>query len=106
MLLSLLFGTLNFLLSLYLLLMFGRFILDWVQAVSRGWRPRGAMVIVAEIVYTVTDPPIKLVRRFVKPIRIGSIQLDLAFTIVIFAVLILRGPVLDGIYFAIVRSMA
>lgn len=98
MLLSLSYGTLQFLLSLYLLVMFGRFILDWVQAVSRGWRPRGAMVIVAEIAYTITDPPIKFVRRFVKPIRIGSIQLDLAFTIVIFAVLLLRNLVLPWIF--------
>ncbi len=101
MLLSLSYGTLQFLLSLYLLVMFGRFILDWVQAVSRGWRPRGAMVIVAEIAYTITDPPIKFVRRFVKPIRIGSIQLDLAFTIVIFVVLILRNAVLPAIYRAL-----
>jgi len=97
-LLSLSYGTLQFLLSLYLLVMFGRFILDWVQAVSRGWRPRGARVIVAEIAYTITDPPIKFVRRFVKPIRIGSIQLDLAFTIVIFAVLLLRNLVLPQIF--------
>ncbi len=94
----LLYGIIQFLLGLYLLVMFGRFILDWVQAVSRGWRPRGAMVIVAEIVYTITDPPIKFVRRFVKPIRLGAIQLDLAFTIVIFAVLILREGVVPAIF--------
>lgn len=94
----LLYGIIQFLLGLYLLVMFGRFILDWVQAVSREWRPRGAMVVVAEIVYTITDPPIKFVRRFVKPIRLGAIQLDLAFTIVIFAVLILREGVVPAIF--------
>ncbi|GMA27319.1 YggT family protein [Arenivirga flava] len=94
----LLYGIIQFLLGLYLLVMFGRFILDWVQAVSRGWRPRGPMVVVAEIVYTITDPPIKFVRRFVKPIRLGAIQLDLAFTIVIFAVLILRSFVVPAIF--------
>ncbi len=94
----LLFGIIQSLLGLYLLVMFGRFILDWVQAVSRGWRPQGAMVVVAEIVYTVTDPPIKFVRRFVKPIRLGAIQLDLAFTIVIFAVLILRSWIVPAIF--------
>jgi YggT family protein len=98
----LLYGIIQFLLGLYLLVMFGRFILDWVQAVSRGWRPRGAMVVVAEIVYTITDPPIKFVRRFVKPIRLGAIQLDLAFTIVIFAVLILREGVVPAIFRALV----
>ncbi len=94
----LLFGIIQSLLGLYLLVMFGRFILDWIQAVSRGWRPQGAMVVVAEIVYTVTDPPIKFVRRFVKPIRLGAIQLDLAFTIVIFAVLILRSWIVPAIF--------
>ncbi len=94
----LLYGIIQFLLGLYLLVMFGRFILDWVQAVSREWRPRGAMVVVAEIVYTITDPPIKFVRRFVKPIRLGAIQLDLAFTIVIFAVLILRTVIVPSIF--------
>lgn len=94
----LLYGIIQFLLGLYLLVMFGRFILDWVQAVSREWRPRGAMVVVAEIVYTITDPPIKFVRRFVKPIRLGVIQLDLAFTIVIFAVLILRTVIVPSIF--------
>ncbi len=98
----LLYGIIQFLLGLYLLVMFGRFILDWVQAVSRGWRPRGAMVVVAEIVYTITDPPIRFVRRFVKPIRLGAIQLDLAFTIVIFAVLILREGVVPAIFRALV----
>lgn len=74
---------------LYLILLLARLVLDWVQVFARDWRPRGVVVVIAEVVYTATDPPIRAVRRVVKPIRIGQVQLDLAFTIVVLACWIL-----------------
>ncbi|NHF63010.1 YggT family protein [Microcella pacifica] len=73
--------------------MWGRFVLDWIQALNRGWRPQGAVVILAEVVYTITDPPIRLVRRVIPPLQIGSIRLDFAWTIVLIVLLILMSLV-------------
>lgn len=79
----------NVALTLFIVVLWGRLILDLAQSLSRTWRPRGPMLVVAEVVFTITDPPIKFVRRFVPPLRIGNIQLDLAFSIVLLAALIL-----------------
>lgn len=71
---------------LYSALMWIRFIFEWVQQVAPQWRPRGVVLLIAETAFTVTDPPIKFVRRFVKPLRIGAVAIDFAWTIVLFAV--------------------
>ncbi len=75
--------------------MFVRLVLDWVQVFARDWRPRGAALVVAEITYTITDPPLKAVRKVVPPLSLGQIRLDLAFLIVMIACSILLG-VLSG----------
>jgi YggT family protein len=73
--------------------MWARFVLDWVQVLNPGWRPRGALVVLAEVSYTITDPPIKAVRRVIPPLQLGSIRLDLAWTIVLIVLLILMSLV-------------
>ena len=70
---------------LFLALLFVRFVVDWVQVFARSWQPHGAILVVLETVYTVTDPPIMFVRRFVPPLRLGSVALDTSFLIVIVA---------------------
>jgi YggT family protein len=65
--------------------MFVRLVLDWVQVFAREWRPKGVVLVVAEVTYTVTDPPLKAVRRVVPPLTLGSVRLDLAFLIVMLA---------------------
>jgi YggT family protein len=82
-------AILNILLLLYLLTLFARLILDYIPIFNHGWRPRGAGLIAAEIVYTITDPPIKLFRRFIPPLRLGPVALDLGFTLTMLVVLIL-----------------
>ena len=59
-----------------------RFIVDWVQVFARSWEPRGLLLVLLEIVYSITDPPIKALGRVVKPIRIGNFALDLSFILV------------------------
>jgi YggT family protein len=76
-------------LTVFLILMWARFILDLVQVFARRWRPRGVLLVVAELVYTVTDPPIKLVRRVVPPLRVGGASLDFAWSIVMLLCIIL-----------------
>ncbi len=68
---------------LYWLVLIARLVLDFVQVFARSWRPRGPMLVIAEGIYTLTDPPIKAVRRIIPPLRIGNVQLDLAFLIVL-----------------------
>jgi YggT family protein len=68
---------------LFLALLFVRFIVDWVQVFARSWSPSGPILVVLEIVYTITDPPILFFRRFIPPLRLGSVALDLSFMIVL-----------------------
>lgn len=56
----------------YLLVVFGRLILDWIRVFARDWRPKGVMLVVAETVYTLTDPPLRALRKVVLPLRIGG----------------------------------
>lgn len=72
-----------FLLWLYIGLMLARLVVDWVQVFARSWVPRGPMLVILETIYTLTDPPINFVRRYVPPLRLGSIALDMAFLIVL-----------------------
>lgn len=82
-------AILNGVLLVYVLVLFVRMILDFVPVFNREWRPRGAGLVAAEIVYTVTDPPIRFLRRFVRPVRIGPVAIDFAFTIVLLACFVL-----------------
>ncbi len=74
---------------LYWLVLIGRLVFDFVQVFARNWHPRGILLLVAEAIYTVTDPPLRLLRRVIPPLRIGSVQFDLAFLILLIALQIL-----------------
>lgn len=64
---------------IFLLLLFARMILSWVPVLVRDWEPHGPVLVVAELVYSVTDPPLRALRKVLKPVRIGNVLLDLAF---------------------------
>jgi YggT family protein len=70
-------------LQVFLWLLLIRLVFDWVQVFARSWSPRGIVLVLLEIVYSVTDPPIMFIRRFVPPLRIGSVALDTSFLIVL-----------------------
>ena len=82
-------GVLALALNLYITVMWGRLILDYVQVFARSWKPKGFVLVLCELVYTLTDPPIKLVRRLVPPLRLGNVAIDLAWMIVMFVLIIL-----------------
>nr|WP_261167334.1 YggT family protein [Microbacterium sp. Marseille-Q6965] len=86
---ALVFTLLNLLVLLYMLVLFGRLILDYIPLFNREWRPKGAMLVIAEAVYTITDPPIRFLRRFIPPLRVGGIAIDFAFAITMFLCIIL-----------------
>lgn len=72
--------------QIYIFLLIARIVLDYVRLFARGWRPRGVVLVLAEAVYTLTDPPLRFVRRFVPPLNLGGMSIDLSFLIVFFAV--------------------
>jgi YggT family protein len=69
----------------YILLVLSRLVAEWVQMFARSWSPRGPVLVLMEVIYSTTDPPIRLFRRFVPPLRLGGASLDLS---VIFVLLI------------------
>jgi YggT family protein len=77
-------------LNIFLGLMLIRLVVDWVQVFARSWSPKGPVLFVLEIVYTITDPPILFVRRFVPPLRLGAVMLDTSFLIVLVVVYLLQ----------------
>ncbi|HXH78062.1 YggT family protein [Nocardioides sp.] len=81
---------LSFALGIFIAFLWIRFIVDWVQVFARNWTPRGFLLVVLEAVYSVTDPPIKALRRVIPPLRLGSIVLDLSFLIVLVSAILLR----------------
>lgn len=85
--------VLDLLLGIYLYILIGRLIFEWIQVFARQWRPQGVILVIAEAIYTVTDPPLKAIRKVVPPLRLGGVALDLAFLILIVVVSILRAIV-------------
>jgi YggT family protein len=84
-------GWIVFALNIFLLALFARLILDYVRMFRPDWRPRGILMPLAEIIYTLTDRPLSFVRRFVPPLRLGPVALDLSFILLFFAISILTG---------------
>lgn len=81
--------TLVIVLYVYFLLLIFRLVMDYVFMFARSFRPSGLLAAALEIAYTVTDPPLKAVRRVIPPLRVGSVSLDLAFIVVVVVVQIL-----------------
>ena len=71
--------VIDWILWIFLLILFARMILSWVPVLVRDWEPRGPMLVFAEIIYSITDPPLRMLRKVLKPVRVGSMMLDLAF---------------------------
>ena len=76
-------------LNIFVVVMWARFVLDLVSMLARDWRPRGFVLVIAELAYTITDPPVKAVRRIVPPLRAGGIVIDFSWSIVLIATIIL-----------------
>jgi YggT family protein len=77
------------LLWFFIAMLWIRFVIDWVQVFARSWVPRGPLLVLLEIVYSVTDPPIKALRRVIPPLRLGNFALDLSFIIVMIGAYVL-----------------
>ena len=81
--------VLVYVLYLYLVILIGRMIFSWVQAFARDWRPTGFVLVLAEVIFTLTDPPLKFLRRYIPPLRLGTVAMDLSYMVLFIVVLIL-----------------
>jgi YggT family protein len=95
---SLLLQIVSSVLLVFLILLFARFVVDWVMVLARSWRPAGVVAAGLEVVYAVTDPPLKAIRKVIPPLNLGTIRLDLGFMVLLIAVFILRG-IVDSLAF-------
>jgi YggT family protein len=73
-------------LQVYFFILIARLVLDYVQMFARSWRPSGFILVLAEIIYTLTDPPLKALRKVIPPLRLGGVALDLSFLVLILLV--------------------
>ncbi|MBP2414971.1 YggT family protein [Arthrobacter stackebrandtii] len=94
---TIVFAVLYVLLFLYFLALLVRMAFDWVQVFARDWRPKGAALVGASLIYRLTDPPLRKLRAMIPPLRIGSVALDIGFLLLIVAV---------GIGMSVTKSLA
>jgi len=92
----------EFLLVLYIItqvfwyLLLARIVVEMIASFSRGWSPRGFLAVVLEWLFSITDPPVKALRRVIKPVRLGQISLDLS-VLVLFVIIIVIQLILSGL---------
>ena len=84
------------LIDIFRLVLLGRIILDWVRVMNPNFRPKGLVLILSELAYTLTDWAIKPISKVLKPIRIGGGYLDLS-VLALFVVLIVLEALLRTI---------
>ena len=84
-------SLLETILRVFLYALLGRLIFDYIQMFSRTWRPRGILVYFVEAIYTVTDKPMRFVGRFVPPLRLGAVSLDMSFIVLSIGTQLLMG---------------
>jgi YggT family protein len=87
--------ALGYVLYIYIVVILARFVVEATRQFARSWRPLGVAAVGLEIVYVATDPPLKLLRRLIPPLRLGSISLDLSILILLLAILALYWVVLS-----------
>ena len=81
--------VLYWILFVFWLFLTARVVVELVRAFSREWRPAGGVAVTLETIYTVTDPPVRLVRRLIPMVRIGGVGLDLSIMVLLLVVFIL-----------------
>lgn len=83
-------SILSSLLNLYVLILLIRVVLDWIQLFARSWRPTGVVLVLANVVYGLTDPPLRQIRRFMPLVRLGAVGIDLSFLVLWFGIAIIQ----------------
>lgn len=73
---------------IYSMVLIARVILDWTRILAPRWRPPSVLLVLFDWVYRLTDPPVKWLRKFIPPLRLGTVALDVGFMILFLAVLL------------------
>ncbi|MEV6599465.1 YggT family protein [Actinoplanes sp. NPDC051346] len=84
----------------FLLTLLARFVLGAVLQYGRRWQPGRGASAALESVWSVTDPPLKALRRVIPPLRIGTVSLDLASLVLLVILFVLLRFVLAKLIFA------
>lgn len=82
-------SVVHIVLLVFLIVLFTRMVVDYIRMFSRSWRPSGPVAMGVELVYTMTDPPLRMLRKIIPPIPLGGIKLDLGFMVLVFVVYLL-----------------
>jgi len=97
---ALVFDALRFALLLFLILLVGRIVISLVMSFAREWRPKGFGLVMTELCFSVTDPPLKALRRVIPSFDIGGLRIDLAM-LALFAIVYLLMFLLGAIQAAL-----
>jgi len=81
--LALFFDILGFTLFVFWLLLIARVVVEFIRSFSRDWHPKGATVVILELIMTVTDPPVKVLRRIIPQLTIGAVRFDLSIMVLL-----------------------
>ncbi|KAB8286958.1 hemolysin [Bifidobacterium ramosum] len=90
MLLYLLARIIDWLIGAYITILFIRMILDWAFVLAPRWYPRGVVQSLIQVVYQLTEPPLRWLRRYIKPIPMGPVYFDVSFLVLYFALVVLQ----------------
>jgi YggT family protein len=81
--LVLFFQILGFALFIFWLLLIARVVVEFIRSFSRDWHPTGITVVILEIILSITDPPVKLLRRLIPQLTIGAVRFDLSIMVLL-----------------------
>jgi YggT family protein len=87
--LSIVLQVIYLLVLVFLNVLLARFAMSWVMSIGRRWRPGRGAAAALEVVWSVTDPPLKTLRRVIPPLRLGTVNVDLAFIVLLVIVFVL-----------------
>ncbi|OZG67339.1 YggT family protein [Bifidobacterium eulemuris] len=90
MILYLIARILDWLIGAYITVLFVRMILDWVAILAPRWYPRGIVAQLINVVYSITEPPLRWLRRYIRPIPMGAVYFDVSFIVLYFALVVLQ----------------
>lgn len=87
--LSIVFQLVYLALYFFLVTLLARFVMGAVLQFGRRWHPGRGAAASLEVVWSVTDPPLKALRRVIPPLRLGSVSLDLASIVLLVILFVL-----------------
>jgi YggT family protein len=87
-------NTLLQLLNIFKIALFARIIVDYIRMFARNWRPNTFVIAIFEVIYAITEKPMAFVRRFIPPLRLGGVALDLSFIVLLIAINLAQGVII------------